>query len=459
MSPFVQTPTGRISQNDNKMNTRHDEHYVRSVTRMGDTRKVFTNQTIFTSNRIKLVEKGIKVDSALFERLVGHKLVPKLDDCLDVENGITADELRRNAADLLDNDPALAVLRGTPRLRSRILRAVEGIPLVPPIAFKLTVAASERPDVYDHSLRVALVALHLAVKSFFLTEKQLSELAAAAVLHDIGILHVQPELLRPGRRLDKSERHHLYAHPITAYLILREYPEYHPDISRAVFEHHERLDGSGYPRGIKENDICLGAQILMLAEVANTVFESSSASRNLARLSVLLRLNHRKFNRELGNRLLGLLTLMQAGQQGKSEQAPASASSASMTPRLLQLSQIFNDWSGSSTACPDDAPAPPIASIVDERLAELRRTLLGAGFDMDRPGLLADVVKEDPDALIELTILLDETRWQLTEIIHEAHRRMKDATREAPPVLAWIADTEAALAMDRQAAAAPAAAS
>ena len=436
----------------------HDQHYVRSVTRMGDSRNVVTNQAIFTRHRIKLVEKGIKVDSAIFDRLVSHKLIPKIDECLEVENGISREGLREDAQNLLDNDPALAVLRGEPRLRNRMLRAFDGIPLTPPVSFKLTVASCQRPEVYDHSLRVALVALHLAIKSFFLSEKELSTLAAAAVLHDIGILHVAPDLLRPGRRLKKSERHHLYAHPITGYLILREYSEYHPEISRTVFEHHERLDGSGYPRGLKNDEISLSAQILMLAEVANTVFESSPQSQNLAKLSVLLRLNHKKFNRELGNRLIGLVSAMQTGQPSGNEQASAFANISLLPPRLSLLSQIFRDWDGAGVEKAGETQISQIALIVDERIAELKRTLSDSGFDLNQPDTVIDAVSEDPEALIELDILFGETRWQLAEIIHEAHQRMNELKNDVSgfgdvlsPLLGWLERSETLLDQGRQA--------
>lgn len=439
------------------MDRLHDEHYVRAVTRMGDERAVVTNQPIFTRNRIKLVNQGARVDSALFDRLVAHKLIPKIDECLDVENGVTRQMLREDAEKLLDDDPALAVLRADPGLLSRTLRAINEIPLTPPIAFKLTVAASQRPEVYDHSLRVALVALHLAMKSFFLSQKELANLAAAALLHDIGILHIPPDLLSPGRRLQKSERHHLYAHPISGYLILRQYAEYHPEISRTVFEHHERLDGSGYPRGLKDAEISRDAQILMLAEVANTVFESSPQSQNLAKLSVLLRLNHKKFNRELGNRLIALVSAMQTGQQEGDDPSTAFANLSRLPPRLDELSHVFNDWSETFRTFlqnSQNTPTPLISLIIDERLAELRRTLSDSGFDLDHAEAVADAVSEDPEALVELNILIGETRWQLTDIIHEAYRRMSEALNDsagmAPPapVLGWLERSETRLSQN-----------
>ena len=75
------------------MEQRYDEHYIRSITQMGDTQNVVTSQAIFTTRKIKLIEKGVRVNSALFERLVSHKLIPKIDHCLAVENGISRERI------------------------------------------------------------------------------------------------------------------------------------------------------------------------------------------------------------------------------------------------------------------------------------------------------------------------------------------------------------------------------
>ena len=75
-------------RNEQNMNQRHDEPYIRSVTELGDTRNVVTSQAIYAGNNIKLVEKGVRVDSSLYERLVRHKLVPQIDECLMAEDGV-----------------------------------------------------------------------------------------------------------------------------------------------------------------------------------------------------------------------------------------------------------------------------------------------------------------------------------------------------------------------------------
>ncbi|MEI7430832.1 MAG: HD domain-containing phosphohydrolase [Betaproteobacteria bacterium] len=427
------------------MDKRYDEHYVRSVVTLGDSRDVYTNQAIFTSKKIKLVEKGTKIDSSLYDRLVSHKLIPKIDDCLSVENGITSESLRKYAQDLLDKDPGMAVLSRQRSIRERMLNAFSDINLLAPLAFKLTVASTQRPEVFDHSIRVALISLYLGRKSAFFSGKEMASLATAAVFHDLGILHVSRELMQPGRRLGESERHHLYAHPITGFMILSEYPEYHPDISRTVFEHHERLDGSGYPRGLKEDEICFGAQILMLAEVVNTVFERTPASQSLAKLSILLRMNLKKFNSDICNNLVTILNDIKNDVPVVNDESRPFAEPAKLKSRLIEVSQIFQDWKSASLCVSDNSgkhSPDSLWSIIDVRIADLKRTLLPTGFDLEQPETLVDILRGDPEALSELDILIGETRWQLAEIIYEVHRRISDMTESLaalqPSIVSWL---------------------
>ncbi|WP_153109538.1 HD-GYP domain-containing protein [Propionivibrio limicola] len=433
---------------------RHDEHYLRSITEMGHAREVVTNQAIFTNNNIKLVDKGTRIDSGLFERLVQHKLMPRFDQSFTVEDAVTHASLQKYARNLLDNDPGFAMLRACKKEKDRLLKVIDSITLLDPIAFKLTVAYCQRPEVFEHSMRVALVALHLAIQCHIRSERDLGIIATAALFHDIGILHVAPDLLRPGRRLEQSERHHLYAHPITGYLIFREYPDYHPSIGRAIFEHHERLDGSGYPRALKGKEISPAAQILMLAEVANTVFERAQESRSLAKISVLLRLNHKKFNRPMSNALLAMMDDFEtAGGTVTADHASSNTHDRfpALAERLAELAQIFQTWPSARPADMATPPASSLFAVLNERIGDLHRSLLDAGFDTQAPAALLEALKEDAGALNELDILLAETRWQLAEIFNETHRRKHElADNEVGalmPVFDWFAQSATALGL------------
>lgn len=400
---------------------RYDEHYISSVTALGDTHEVVTGQAVFTRNGIKLVDRGARITSAFREKLVQHKLLPPIDQCLTVAGGVTQSSLRARARAILDEEPRFQLLRSALPGIERLLNAFYAMPLASALAFKLTVAREQRPEIFEHSVQMTLIALFLGIKSR-LPDRDLAIVAAAGMLHDIGELHIDPELLRPGRRLDAAELRHVYAHPMTAYLILREYPQFHPEISSAVFEHHERLDGSGYPRGLKGEEIGPVGQILMLAEAVTTLFEKSWRTHGASRLSVMLKMNRRKFNRELIDHLVGLL---HGGEpQGLDSQGEISAEV--VVAQLDQLAEVFRNWHGAYQSCAVDTPKiaeAPLVAFVEQRISGLERTLLETGFHPDELAALTAGIEDDAVALAEMQLMVRESRWQVSDIMNEVGRR------------------------------------
>ncbi len=426
------------------MNEKYDEHYIASVTALGDAHEVVTSQAVFTRNGIKLVDKGARINSAFREKLVQHKLLPPIDQCLTVANGVTQAALRERAREILDGEPRFQLIRTTLPGIERLLNAFYAMPLAAPLAFKLTVAREQRPEIYEHSVQMALIALFLAIKSR-LPDRDLATVAAAAMLHDIGELHIDPALLRPGRRLEAGELRHVYAHPMTAYMILQEYPQYHPEISTAVFEHHERLDGSGYPRGLKGEEIGPIGQILMLAEAVTTLFEKSWRTHGASRLSVMLKMNRRKFDRELVDHLVGLLH----GGQPQGLDSLGEVSAEAVVAQLDQLAEIFRNWHGAYQACAVDTPKTaeaPLVAFVNQRITGLERTLLETGFHPDELAALTAGIEDDAVALAELQLMARESRWQVSDILHELQRRSEELGAEGGALVAgWVARTEALL--------------
>ena len=303
----------------------------------------------------------------------------------------------------------------------RLLNAFYAMPLVPALAFKLTVAREQRPEIFEHSVQMTLIAVFLALKSR-LPDRDLATVAAAGMLHDIGELHIDPALLRPGRRLDALEMRHVYAHPMTAYLILREYPPYHPEASGAVFEHHERLDGSGYPRGLQDGQIGPIGRILMLAEAVTTLFEKSWRTHGASRLSVMLKLNRRKFDRELVDHLVGLLH----GGAPEGLDSMGEVSAEAVVAQLDQLAEVFRNWRAAYQAGTVDAPKvaeAPLVAFVNQRITGLERALLETGFHPDELAALTAGIEDDPVALAEMQLMVRESRWQLGDILNEVGRR------------------------------------
>ena len=133
------------------------------------------------------------------------------------------------------------------------------------------IAAIEIWDPYTagHQNRVATIALAIAREMGF-DKKQLDTMRIAAILHDIGKINLPTEILCKPGKLAICEYNLIKIHSEAGYQILKkiDFPE---KIAEIVFQHHESLDGSGYPRGLKGEEICTEARILHIADVVEAI--------------------------------------------------------------------------------------------------------------------------------------------------------------------------------------------
>jgi len=421
-----------------------NEHYLRSAASLGDSRIVFTNQAIMSREGQKLLDSDVRFDSSHLETLIDAKLLSPIEQFLIAEDGITPSQLMEYAQNLLrgDSSPCLQRFRSETETSERILRAIQAITLIPPLAFKLTVMHDQQPELFDHSMRMMLISLYLGIK-YGLQDHVLVTTATAAVFHDIGMLHVNPSLMTHGRRLVKHERHHLYSHPILAYKILREYPEYHPAVSTAVYEHHERLDGSGYPRGLKGNEISLHSQILMVAEIACTLF-SGDYKKSAMRLSVMLKLTPQKLNYTLSNQLFELAS----STRFISDKHSQLNSGAALLPTMNLLSEMFRDWKNTFHKVKTQPASPNQSCLIDlvnERIICLQRNLQATGFDLYSPMAVLLQFGDDPEVVTELEFMVLEAAWQFTDILHEARRRTEEVGAAQTEINNWLVRSEVTL--------------
>ncbi len=134
----------------------------------------------------------------------------------------------------------------------------------------MSVAVSTRdPYTADHQKRVADLARAIA-KEMNLDSHRIDGIRLASMIHDIGKISVPAEILSRPTKLTEIEFRMVEEHPRAGYDILKSI-EFPWPIARMVLEHHERLDGSGYPSGLTGDDILLDARILALADVVEAI--------------------------------------------------------------------------------------------------------------------------------------------------------------------------------------------
>jgi PAS domain S-box-containing protein len=132
-------------------------------------------------------------------------------------------------------------------------------------------ALAEARDPYTagHQQRVANLACAIAGE-IGLSETQIQGIHMAGLVHDIGKIHIPAEILSKPTQLTEIELQMIRTHPQTAYDILCTV-EFHWPVASVVLQHHERMDGSGYPHGLARGEILLEARILAVADVVEAM--------------------------------------------------------------------------------------------------------------------------------------------------------------------------------------------
>jgi HD-GYP domain-containing protein (c-di-GMP phosphodiesterase class II) len=126
----------------------------------------------------------------------------------------------------------------------------------------------QEKDVYTegHTRRVAMLAVGLG-EHLGLPAHQLRALAAGALLHDIGKLSIPDEVLKKPASLTPEELELIREHPTRGERLLGELGGFSPTVRRLVRQHHERLDGTGYPDGAVAEGLELDVRILSVCDV------------------------------------------------------------------------------------------------------------------------------------------------------------------------------------------------
>ncbi|MFZ6687729.1 HD domain-containing phosphohydrolase [Undibacterium sp. SXout11W] len=125
------------------------------------------------------------------------------------------------------------------------------------------------PYTAGHQDRVSIIACAIG-QQLGLSEAQLKSIQMAALVHDIGKIAVPIEILTKPKSLNDAEFSLIKEHPLTGYNILKDVPFPWP-VAEIVYQHHEKIDGSGYPRGLRGDQILLEARVLAVADIVEAM--------------------------------------------------------------------------------------------------------------------------------------------------------------------------------------------
>jgi HD-GYP domain-containing protein (c-di-GMP phosphodiesterase class II) len=132
----------------------------------------------------------------------------------------------------------------------------------------------KNPYMYSHPVNVAFLSLVIG-KWLNLDYTHLVNLVRAGLLHDIGKAKIKDSLLNKTDTLTLEEMQKMKSHPVISYKLIDNVNIFDQEVLKGVLFHHERMDGTGYPLGIKGEKINLFSRIIAIADI----FDASTATK------------------------------------------------------------------------------------------------------------------------------------------------------------------------------------
>jgi HD-GYP domain-containing protein (c-di-GMP phosphodiesterase class II) len=385
-------------------------HYVQAVMKVGSRSEVLVSEDIYAASGMKLLARGARIDARHWETLSKHKLSRPLDQMLTASDCVDHFSLARDMDKVIAAHPLLAGMLARSGDHQGWKPVLGSLILPQALALRFTVMRDEAAQRYLHSLRVAVSAYCIGTRMQLGTQ-QMADLMLAALSHDIGEMHTDPSILAPGRSIRGDERKFIHAHPVTGYVILQQLDVIPQDAMQAVLQHHERLDGSGYP--YRER----GARIGMLARIIAISEKLDAVSRHVdhGQIPIVFRLHQGRLDEDGVNALADLLP--QGGDaHGSGRAAPGAERS------LGRLCAVLQDWPVLQDEI-RNTPAVGAYQFIEERMMQFQSLARQCGISPELLELL-DVGQEDAVMSRDLHTTLGEMGRLLDGLAFEIERRV-----------------------------------
>jgi len=151
----------------------------------------------------------------------------------------------------------------------------------PTFALNLFEESDDSDYLFKHSLNVAIFSSALA-KAMGYEDKKIQAITVGSLLHDIGMKKVPKEIYNKKGKLTKHEYFEIKKHPIYGFKLAQNIKNIEPESLSVILEHHERSDGTGYPRGLKEDKISALGKITAITDTYDALTSHRAYKENIS---------------------------------------------------------------------------------------------------------------------------------------------------------------------------------
>ncbi|MEJ2529339.1 MAG: HD domain-containing phosphohydrolase [Gammaproteobacteria bacterium] len=274
----------------NSANSGFYAHHLSKLSESGN--RAYTTSDVVNDNGVLIARKGITIDDDVRNRLLKHKLFQPLDTTIGLEQQADSQTLIQEFRKLMDRYPDLQQINTALEFGPEFEKLLKVERLHPVVTQKLTVLNSQMPSEFEKSIFTAWLSTMIA-REIGLGAHDTRDTLVAALIHDLGFLHLDPDIVCSNRKLTAEEWNTVRAHVIVGKIIAESIPGISPEIPRAVIQHHENCFGSGYPYAINADELGLPGRIIGMTDSIHSIRTKTlrGSGRTLGDIRPFLQLN------------------------------------------------------------------------------------------------------------------------------------------------------------------------
>jgi HD-GYP domain-containing protein (c-di-GMP phosphodiesterase class II) len=375
-----------------------------------------------------LVSSGQTITSELKVPLVSKKLQKPLEMLITADYIISSKDVSQEACSILEEFPVFKRIFIAAEKEAALLSEVNIAPLP---ALLLSISKKQDKKAFRHSVLVALVARVVGRKLRF-EEHEMLMLTQAAIAHDVGELYVDHGEAITETRYTPEDWKQTMAHPKIGALLIKHCTNYAPEVARAICEHHEREDGSGYPRKLVGSQISELGKVLMVSELlAGMLLKPDFPIR---RALLVLKFMPEEFPKEVLNAIHRMVAETAIYELEVEQNFVQWGSAKVVIDELTQLEKTLVEFLATSGSIIE----LEIAKEAMGKIIKIKHAIRNLGLQFCLNPEQWKSLKDDPVIQLELDVAAREIAWRLRDTSRDMVLNLSESNAKGTPKLKVI---------------------
>ncbi len=396
--------------------------YLKHLTVFAQTHGVTISEDVRNESGAIIIPKGRQLDPELTDKIVNHNLKVPLEQCITLNRNFDGVSLLKAFQKVFQQYPDIGLFHERWQLQEPLKRACRYYHEFPLLIQKMTILKAVMPQLFKQAIYSAYISLAIA-KQLDAPEEECSAAFLAGFVHDIGILHLDTDLVTTKGDYTPEQWHAMQRHTLIGHDILRSIEHMPNVIAKAVLEHHERVDGSGYPFSKKGLELSVMGQIIGMADTCIALYRRELSARHLGidALLPILQLNPDMYCRKVFHATVTLI----ADIQWPVKRVYADDKMPELMSRLkLENEWIHHDYSvlyGLVTSVRPHLEDTKRSTMLTNMAQRIHRCLVRSGILQKEHSewMLNSFIsqnQEDFIAIERLEIMYGEIKWQMKQL-------------------------------------------